>query len=86
MASVKVLKRELLGMVTSDAMDKTVVVTVVRRFRHPIYGKFVQKRKKYMAHDPGNACRKGDRILIQESRPYSRHKRWVVKEILERAV
>ena len=82
----KGLKRVLVGTVTSDKMDKTVVVTVVRRFRHPIYGKFVQRRKKYMAHDPVNQCRTGDRVAIEESRPFSKRKRWVVQKIVERAV
>ncbi|HFC47036.1 MAG TPA: 30S ribosomal protein S17 [Dissulfuribacter thermophilus] len=82
----KGLKRVLVGRVTSDKMDKTVVVTVVRRFRHPIYGKFVQRRKKYMAHDPANQCRNGDKVTIEESRPFSKHKRWMVQRIVERAV
>ncbi len=82
----KGLKRVLVGRVTSDKMDKTVVVTVVRRFRHPIYGKFVQRRKKYMAHDPANQCRNGDKVAIEESRPFSKRKRWMVQRIVERAV
>ncbi len=86
MAHKKGLKRVLTGTVTSDKMDKTVVVTVVRRFRHPIYGKFVQKRKNYMAHDPQNQCKRGDRVAIEESRPYSRRKRWVVLRVVEQAV
>jgi small subunit ribosomal protein S17 len=80
------LRRTLIGTVTSDKMDKTVLVMVVRRVQHPIYGKFIGRRKKYMAHDPKNSCRLGDKILIEESRPLSRHKRWLVKEILERAL
>ena len=86
MAEKKGLKRVLVGRVTSDKMDKTVVVTVVRRFRHPIYGKFVQKRKKYMAHDPANQCRIGDKVAIEEARPFSKRKRWMVQRIVERAV
>ncbi len=82
----KALRRTLIGTVTSNKMDKTVVVMVNRRFQHPIYGKFIQRRKKYMAHDPQNACNLGDKVLIEESRPISRRKRWMVKEILERAV
>ncbi len=81
-----VYKRTLTGTVTSDKCDKTVVVQVNRRFRHPIYGKFVLRRKKYMAHDPANECRKGDVVEIEESRPYSKRKRWVVKRIVEKAV
>ncbi len=86
MEKVKGLRRTLTGTVVSDKNDKTVTVVVVRRFRHPIYGKFVQKRKKYMAHDPNNECKVGDVITIEEHRPISRHKRWIVKEIVERAV
>lgn len=82
----KKLCRTLIGTVASDKMDKTVVVTVVRRVQHPIYGKFIRRRKRYMAHDFENSCRVGDKILIEESRPLSRHKRWLVKEILEKAL
>jgi len=80
------LRRQMTGTVTSDKMQNTVLVAVSRRFKHPIYGKYIQRRKQYMAHDPENACRVGDRILIEECRPMSRHKRWLVREILERAV
>jgi len=69
--------------VTSDKMDKTVVVEVERLQRHPLYGKVVKRTKKYMAHDEENACRIGDLVRIVESRPLSRRKRWVVEEILE---
>ena len=85
MEKAKGLRRTLTGTVVSDKNDKTVTVVVVRRFRHPIYGKFVQKRKKYMAHDPKNECRVGDTITIEEHRPISKRKRWIVKEIVERA-
>jgi small subunit ribosomal protein S17 len=74
----------LVGRVMSDKMDKTVVVTVERSFRHPIYGKVVRQRKKYFAHDEGNTCHSGDMVSIEESRPMSHSKRWVVKEILGR--
>ncbi|NIA08438.1 MAG: 30S ribosomal protein S17 [Nitrospiraceae bacterium] len=80
------LRRTLMGTVVSDKMDKTVLVMVVRRVQHPIYGKFIGRRKKYMAHDAENSCKMGDRILIEETRPLSRHKRWLVKEILEKAL
>ena len=86
MEKLKGLRRTLTGTVVSDRNDKTVTVVVIRRFRHPIYGKFVQKRKKYMAHDPENKCRIGDVITIEEHRPISRRKRWIVKEIVEKAV
>lgn len=73
------------GIVVSDKMDKTVVVAVVRSFRHPIYKKTIRRTKKYMAHDEHNQCRVGDRVEIVETRPLSRHKRWRVRQILERA-
>jgi len=86
MKKAKGLRRTLTGRVVSDKNDKTVTVVVIRRYRHPIYGKFVQKRKKYMAHDPYNKCNMGDKITIEEHRPLSRKKRWIVREIVERAV
>jgi len=73
------------GVVVSDKMDKTVVVAVPRSYRHPLYGKTIRRTKKYMAHDEQNACRVGDRVEIVETRPLSRHKRWRVRAILERA-
>ena len=78
-------RRRLVGQVTSDKMDKTVVVTGERRYRHRLYQKVVRSTKKYMAHDGENACHVGDRVQIIESRPYSRRKRWAVEQILERA-
>lgn len=78
-------RRRLTGVVTSDKMDKTVVVSVERRYRHPLYKKVVRTTKKYMSHDEDNACRTGDTVRIVESRPYSKRKRWAVEEILERA-
>jgi small subunit ribosomal protein S17 len=78
-------RRRLVGTVTSDAMDKTVVVTVERKYRHSLYEKVVRSVKKYLAHDEQNDCRIGDRVQIVETRPYSRRKRWAVEEILERA-
>ncbi len=86
MEKAKGLRRTLTGLVVSDKNDKTVTVEVIRRFRHPIYGKFVQRRKKYMAHDPNNDCHVGDKITIEEHRPLSRKKRWIVRQIVERAV
>lgn len=73
------------GIVVSDKMNKTVIVRVDRMSKHPLYGKPVLRVKKYMAHDESNECRPGDRILIEETRPLSRHKCWRVAEILERA-
>jgi small subunit ribosomal protein S17 len=78
-------RKRLTGVVTSDKMDKTVVVAVTRTKRHPRYGKVMRLVKKYMAHDETNECRLGDRVQIIESRPLSRRKRWTVTAILDRA-
>jgi len=78
-------KKKLVGVVTSDKMDKTVVVEVSALMRHKMYGKTIRRSKKYKAHDESNECKLGDRVQIIESRPISRHKRWAVDEILERA-
>ncbi|MDA8163152.1 MAG: 30S ribosomal protein S17 [Desulfobacteraceae bacterium] len=86
MNSEKGLRRTLVGVVASNKMDKTVVVVVSRRFKHPIYGKYIQQRQKYMAHDPKNICSLGDKILLEESRPLSKRKRWMVRDILEKAL
>lgn len=76
-------RKRLIGRVTSDKMDKTVVVTVERLQRHRLYGKVLKRTKKYMAHDEENACRIGDLVRIVESSPLSCRKRWVVEEIVE---
>lgn len=73
-----------IGVVTSDKMQKTVVVQVERRVRHPLYGKYVLRRENYKAHDEENTCRIGDRVRIVETRPLSRDKRWRVAEITEK--
>lgn len=78
-------KRVLVGRVTSNRMEKTVIVQVERRKQHPLYGKVISMRKKYKAHDADNQCQIGDLVSMIESRPLSREKRWVVTEILERA-
>lgn len=80
---MKVQRKRLTGRVTSDKMDKTVVVEVERRKRHRLYGKVLKRTKKYMAHDEENACRIGDLVRIVESRPLSRRKHWVVEEIMQ---
>ncbi|MCS7279615.1 MAG: 30S ribosomal protein S17 [Thermodesulfobacteriaceae bacterium] len=77
-------RKRFVGMVVSDRMDKTVVVMVETLVKHPLYGKYIKRRKKYMAHDERNECKIGDKVLIEETRPLSRRKRWRVKEILER--
>jgi len=71
-------KRVLYGTVVSDKNDKTVVVRVDRRFTHPLFKKTIRRSKKYHAHDPDNRCQIGDRVLIEESPPISKNKRWVV--------
>ncbi len=76
-------RKRLTGRVTSDKMDKTVVVEVERLKRHRLYGKVLKRAKKYMAHDEKNACRIGDLVRIVESRPLSRRKSWVVEQIME---
>jgi small subunit ribosomal protein S17 len=73
------------GLVVSDKMDKTVIVEVEDRVKHPKYGKVIRRTKKYKAHDGENACGVGDRVLLMETRPMSATKRWRVAEILEKA-
>ena len=78
-------RRRLTGVVTSDKMDKTVIVVVGRTYRHRLYKKVVHNKKKFMVHDD-LGCQIGDQVRIVESRPYSRRKRWVVEEILTREI
>lgn len=78
-------KRILEGTVVSDKMEKTCVVQVTRRFRHPRYKKYVQERTRYKAHDERNEARQGDKVRIVESRPLSRDKRWRLQEVVEKA-
>jgi small subunit ribosomal protein S17 len=73
------------GFVISNAMDKSIVVVVERKVRHKLYGKFIRRRVKYLAHDPANECNVGDTVLIEECRPLSRRKRWRVRNIVQRA-
>ena len=79
-------RKQLIGTVSSDKMDKTVVVMVQRKISHPLYKKYVNKSKKYYAHDPNNSCSMGDVVVIEESKPLSRLKRWRVKNIQQKAV
>lgn len=79
------LKKQRVGVVTSNKNDKTITVMVERKLRHPIYGKFVKRNKKFMAHDENNSCGIGDRVRIIESRPLSALKRWRLMEIIEKA-
>ncbi|MCB9169709.1 MAG: 30S ribosomal protein S17 [Flavobacteriales bacterium] len=79
------LRKERIGIVTSDKMDKSVVVTVERRVMHPKYGKFVKRSSKFMAHDEKKECHVGDTVKIMETRPISKNKCWRVVEVMERA-
>ena len=78
-------RKTRIGEVVSDKMDKTVVVTIKNRVRHPLYNKIVNDTVKYKAHDENNECGVGDKVLIMECRPYSKDKRWRVVEIIEKA-
>jgi small subunit ribosomal protein S17 len=81
---MKAQRKQMVGRVSSNKMDKTVVVEVERTVRHRLYGKVLNLTKKYKAHDKNNECQIGDMVLIEEARPMSREKRWRVVEILER--
>ncbi|MFN7327300.1 MAG: 30S ribosomal protein S17 [Chitinophagales bacterium] len=82
---VRNLRKQKIGTVVSDKMDKTIAVMVERRLMHPIYGKFVKRTKKFFAHDEENTCKVGDKVRIMETRPLSKNKCWRLIEILERA-
>ncbi|WAV89246.1 30S ribosomal protein S17 [Oxalobacter aliiformigenes] len=77
------LKRTLIGKVVSDKMDKTASVLVERRMKHPIYGKVVRRTKKYLVHDANNQARIGDTVEIQEGRPISKNKSWVLTKVIQ---
>jgi small subunit ribosomal protein S17 len=79
------LRKERIGVVSSNKMEKSIVVSEVKRVKHPMYGKFVKNTKKYVAHDENNDCNEGDKVRIRETRPLSKSKRWRLVEILERA-
>ncbi|MBI5063120.1 MAG: 30S ribosomal protein S17 [Desulfatitalea sp.] len=79
-------KRQVVGTIVSNKMDKTVVVVSERLVKHPLYKKFIRRQHKFVAHDTANACGIGDRVLITESRPLSKTKRWRVSRIIEKAV
>ncbi len=79
------LRKERIGIVTSDKMEKSIVVASVKRVKHPMYGKFVLKTKKFIVHDENNDCNQGDTVKIMETRPLSKSKRWRLVEIIERA-
>ncbi|MCS7005791.1 MAG: 30S ribosomal protein S17 [Cytophagales bacterium] len=79
------LRKERIGIVTSNKMNKSIVVAVERKVMHPKYGKFVKKTSKFMAHDEKNECNIGDKVRIMETRPLSKRKCWRLVEIIERA-
>ena len=79
------LRKERIGVVTSNKMEKTITVSVERRVKHPIYGKFVKKTTKFHAHDEKNECTIGDTVRIMETRPLSKTKRWRLVEVVEKA-
>tara|TARA_B110000967_G_C18780544_1_gene508008 strand:+ start:81 stop:347 length:267 start_codon:yes stop_codon:yes gene_type:complete len=78
-------KKTRIGVVSSNKMEKSITVLIERRLRHPIYGKYVKKSKKFMAHDEKNDCSIGDTVKIMESRPLSAKKRWRLVEVIQRA-
>ncbi len=84
-ATTKTQKTTKVGMVTSSAADKSVVVKVENFIMHPLYRRFVRTTSKFMAHDEENSCNPGDRVVIEECRPISKRKKWRVRKIIERA-
>lgn len=79
------LRKERIGFVTSNKMEKSIVVSIHRKVKHPLYGKFVKKTSKFVAHDEENSCNEGDTVRIMETRPLSKNKNWRLVEIIERA-
>ncbi len=79
------VKKTRQGFVVSNKMDKSVVVVVERKIPHKLYGKYIRQQIKYMAHDASNQCQIGDLVLIEECRPLSKRKRWLVRTVIERA-
>ena len=79
------LRKERIGIVTSNKMDKSIVVSIARRVKHDLYGKFLNKTSKFVAHDEKNECNEGDTVKIMETRPISKSKCWRMVEIMERA-
>ncbi len=78
-------QRTIVGRVVSDKMDKTVSVAIERTIKHPVYGKYIRRTSKVMAHDAANECRPGDRVAISECKPISKNKSWAVVNVIERA-
>jgi len=85
MSEEQKVRRTIVGRVVSDKMDKTVSVAIERKIKHPMYGKYIRRTSKVLAHDAENACKEGDRVAIAECRPVSRNKSWSVVNVVERA-
>ena len=85
MIEEKKSERTLIGRVVSDKMDKTVSVAIERLIKHPVYGKYIRRTTKVLAHDASNECKSGDRVAISESRPISKNKSWSVVNVVERS-
>lgn len=85
MSDTRNLRKERIGVVVSNKMDKSITIAVQRKLKHPMYGKFIGKTTKLMAHDEKNECGIGDTVRIMETRPLSKNKRWRLLEIIERA-
>ena len=85
MSEEKKTQRTVVGRVVSDKMDKTVSVAIERMIKHPVYGKYIRRTTKVLAHDAENTCKSGDRVAISECRPISKNKSWAVVNVVERA-
>ena len=85
MSEEKKIHRRITGRVVSDKMDKTVSVAIERLIKHPVYGKYIRRTTKVLAHDAENTCKTGDRVTISECRPLSKNKSWAVVDVVERA-
>ena len=79
------LRKERIGVVTSNKMEKSIVVSIERKVKHALYGKFLKNTSKFVAHDEENSCNEGDTVRITETRPLSKNKNWRLAEIIERA-
>ena len=85
MSDEKKTQRTIVGRVVSDKMDKTVSVAIERMIKHPVYGKYIRRTTKVLAHDASNECKAGDRVAISEVKPVSKNKSWAVVDVVERA-
>ena len=85
MSNIRNLRKERIGVVVSNKMDKSITIAVASRVKHPMYGKFIKSTSKFMAHDEQNDCNIGDTVRIMETRPLSKNKNWRLVEIIERA-